>query len=211
MELNKSSDISGLTFGDIEKSPSSQHLFVEVVMIDKSHDLFNPLLYQIRSDAFLEDQEEFSDFGQKSFLPDVWSSFSLLGEVLFIDKEKKQIYATNEISVTYRHLIVASGLEANDDDDLSRGLHALLEALRVRKNVSYDLFFSNMSDSGFQQEKSPGLSHHAIPNKNIPRDVTKILSLKPAPDSLMTLDMVLAKKDMRFYEIQLSRKSEGGL
>ncbi|MGA8165388.1 MAG: hypothetical protein WB791_10305 [Waddliaceae bacterium] len=198
MKINDLSNVSEAGFKDPKKVASSQHLFVDIVMIDKSHELLNPLLYQIR----LVDQHAFS--------PHAWNSFSLLGEVLFIDKERKCIDVANGISVTYRHLIVASGLGIHDGHGLSEGLHALFKALRVRKNVSYSLSFPNISYSRFQQERSPG-KHAPIPSKDLIREVIKLLSLNSTQDSSMTLGMALAAKDMRLYEIQLSKKNGGGL
>lgn len=203
MEFNNCSNVSRVAYRNTEKDPSPQHLFIEVVMINKSHDLSHPLLYQVRSDRPLDDQKE--------FLSDMWSSFSLIGEVLSINKEKRQIQATNEISVSYCHLIVVSGLKANNDHDLSKGLYALLEALRVRNNVPQNFFPTSVDSSKPQHVSHKGKSPHVIPNKNILHDMTKILSLKSTSGSSITLDMAFANKHMRFYEIQLSRKNEGGL
>lgn len=202
MELNEQQFIIDLHLRDFQNPASSQHFFVNVVLIDKSNDILPPVLYLLHSDVLGEGNESL-----ELFRPQLVSfqdyGFALIGEVLMVDKVQKLVYLTNQMSLSYRHLIVVSGLSATaQDEDLSEGVKALLEALRVRKNTAEFLTFPELNHLYFNQKKKPASarvnSERDIPNKTI----QNILSSKEVEEG-KSMDSILGGTDRRLFELQL--------
>ena len=199
--------IIGVNLRDLEGTPSPQNIFAEIVLIDKTNGILHPLLYQLRTDA-LEKQNDISTIHNADFTAIESNAFAMIGEVLTIDKSKKQIYLRNEITVTYKHLIMASGLKQSMqgsayDEELSAGLHALMEAIRVRKNISTVLNPHGTSSLGFKREARTPL-HQVKPVPEISfQTIEKILTPDLLSKSAKSLEMVFAGTEKRLYELQL--------
>ena len=138
MELSRSFQIS--TDYKDHRNAVNWEIFqvAEVIFVDRTHPTNRPLLYLL-SDHHLSldqllDQCKSQTFG---FSRD---SFILLGEILSVDKKKKQISMTNKNIVAYNHLVIASGKKpflSLQDEELTAALQALSDALRFKNTVPF--------------------------------------------------------------------------
>lgn len=116
MDIPQNAMIIGVTLRELEKNPPSKYLFADVILIDKSHKGLQPLLYEVED------------------------TFMMMGEVINIDKKKKQIILSDNTIVSYNHLILATGLTPSHSgsiphQEFTAGLNALLEAIKIRNNL----------------------------------------------------------------------------
>lgn len=206
MEFNNQVFIIGVNLRDLHRLPSSQHIFVDVIVIDKSNDILNPLVYQLHSDA-LSQQDNSSAFYHSNFLKLEDNAFIMIGEVLVIDKTRKMVHLTNQMSVSYKHLIIASGIKntlhgAAQEEEFSVGVHALWEALRIRNNIKDSMIVPELS-LGFSRKK---LHSKACHKSGREPPSLKIQALIP-PDlnkaHEKSLEMILGGHEKRLYELQL--------
>jgi len=109
MNFDNRAVIIGVNLRDLETPISGNHIFVDVVFIDKSNEILHPLLYQLKSEAMRSDQD-LEQFRRNGYVSLGNNAFAMIGEVLTIDKKKKQIHLQNNDTVTYKHLITATGL-----------------------------------------------------------------------------------------------------
>jgi hypothetical protein len=99
-------NISRTEFKDFRRAPLSQHAHVEVALIDRSQQGPFAQVFQLNNEyAIFADQldklrQEIANFRQEAF--------SLVGEALQIDLEKKMITLVDDNILTYRYLIVVS-------------------------------------------------------------------------------------------------------
>lgn len=207
MDFDNRAFIVGVNLNDLESTPSGQNIFAEVVLIDKSNDVLQPLLYQLKSDA-LKHQNDFLSLGKQAFITMEDNAFAMIGEVITINKNKKQIYLKNEITVSYKYLILASGLKqsmiaSTHDDELSAGLHTLMRAIRVRNNIPTALNPQEIERLGLLKRKETN-PHSIKPSSEIAYQyIQEILVPAILSKSDKSLEMVLAGTDKRLYEVQL--------
>ncbi|MFQ5729596.1 MAG: hypothetical protein ACE5GN_04465 [Waddliaceae bacterium] len=206
MEFDNKAVIIGVNLRDLEGTPSPQSIIAEIVLIDRTNGILHPLLYQLRRDA-LDQQNDISTIHNYDFTTIESNAFAMIGEVLTIDKTKKQIYLKNEITVTYQHLIMASGLKqsmqgSTYDEELSAGLHALMEAIRVRKNISTVLNSGDTNPLGFKRKPCSPLRQIKPVLELSFQNIEKILS-PHVLRSGKSLEMMLAGTEKRLYELQL--------
>lgn len=137
MDLFKPAVIIGVNFKDLQGSqPANQFLFAEVVLIDKTTEGLQPLLFQLKKEAVLGNND-LTTFN-KDMISVQDDAFMMVGQVETIDKKKKLIRLSNGNTVSYNHLIVASGskhnsLPADQCKEFVDGLQALIDGLRLKK------------------------------------------------------------------------------
>jgi len=196
--------IVGVNFQDLQNAPSSQHIFAEVILIDRTHQGEDPLLYQL-SDDTLPNEEELANIHTNGFIPINNHAFSIIGTVDSIDKEKKQIRFKNEIvrqkntvimhTVSYNHLIVAAGSE-QDEKEFSNALQALMEALKLRKHVPKA---QELYDSPYTPQKDSKHSWSQADPDNIDKIVKDTMPKSDAAQRLIDL----ASLYKRLYEVRI--------
>lgn len=138
--------IIGVDFKDMVTGSSTQHIFSEVVLIDRTHEGAKPLLFQL-NDSTLVAEEDCTAPNWQGYITMRDNLFTAIGTVESINREKKQIRFKLEISqqkdikdivsvhtVSYRHLIITSGSE-QDENELSAALIALIDALKIGKKI----------------------------------------------------------------------------
>jgi hypothetical protein len=81
--------IIGVNFQDLQKSANSVHLFAEVVLLDKTQESLQPVLYQLKKEA-LYGTDDLATI-PKEFATMQRDAFYMIGEVVEIDKRKKMI------------------------------------------------------------------------------------------------------------------------
>ena len=204
MDLNNRSVIIGVNIRDIENPLSAKHLFVDVVLIDKSHEILHPLLYQLKNDA-LRANQDLEQLRRNGYVSLDHNSFAMVGEVLGIDKKKKQIYLKNNDTVSYKHLILATGLKQTHmgsvhDEELSVGFHTLSEALRINKNTEHLRQSIPLEHLRFNNHKPHTLSSQGPSEEVTIQNLIKTLS---SHDYSKSLNMTLAGTNRRLYEVQL--------
>lgn len=206
MELDNKTFIIGVNVRDL-RTPffSSEHIFADVVLIDRSSDMLYPLLYQLHRGVFTE-YETRANYYEPRIFPLDENAFAMMGEVMSIDKTRKMIYLSNRMTVAYKHLIVATGLnqktfESMQEADFNEGVQALLEALRVRKHVFDALTFPNLTHLGFNRKERRHKAKLAL-SEDLPfSNIHHLLSKNPTED-LSTIDSLLGSEH-RLYQLQL--------
>lgn len=204
MSFDNRAVIIGVNLRDLENPMSGRHIFVDVVLIDKSNEILHPLLYQLKNEA-MRSERELEQFRRDGYMSLDHNAFAMIGEVLTIDKKKKQIHLKNEDTVTYKHLITASGLSPTQigsihDQEMTAGFHTLTEALRINKNI--ENLRNGTSSEHYQFTKH---KQHALTPQKPAEEVTiqNLIKELSKYDSSKSLEMTLAGTNRRLYEVQL--------
>ena len=171
-------------------------LFAELVFVDKTHDSSTPLLYQLKENTVcLEELAQWKN--SSAFFPK--DSFLQLGEVVSIDKKKKQILLSNQNVVGYRYLVIASGstpVVTVYGDEFTAGINALIDALRMKAKIP-----SSFADPTKTVEKATTAQEITIEEHNQQMDKVVQPSLHAAASPSQGGDLNSINK--RLYEVQL--------
>lgn len=146
-------------------STEGRRLVVDVVIIDKTgHESLHPVVYQLKQDAAEVLDTEYTQVDHLLCNDD--DPFMVVGEVVEIDRQKKQLTLSNEDIVAYKHLITVSGSARHEQHraEFSSALQALLEALKMRKHLPHG--FDSIPD------ESHTIEHSIAPE--ISMDITSI-------------------------------------
>lgn len=159
-------NLDSVSFKDPYHIPSTSHTFAEVVLIDKSPPTVQPVLYQLKIEHLNDD--EIICLGHEDFI--------YVGEIQSINKARKQIILTNQNMVTYHHLIVSASpnpaTEAmNQDEQFHAGLQALIEALKMRKQIPNTLNGKSMVNQ--DAARLLGLTQFASNPSKVPNKISK--------------------------------------
>lgn len=204
MELSKSFHIN--TDYKDRRPPNWETLqFAEVIFIDKTHSENHPMLYQLRDNKLdLEQILNFYKFSKVMFSKD---DFVLVGEVNFIDKQKKQISLTNNNTIAYNHLVIASGnkqLLSFHNHELGAALQALTHALRVKPKIpdSFPTYLKKHSALNPRKKETTFAKGNKSQDSSVENSIKKIvqpyiLNLIPKLRSSS-----LHAHNRRFYEVQ---------
>ncbi|ADI38779.1 hypothetical protein [Waddlia chondrophila] len=209
MNFDSRAVIIGVNLRDLESQISGKHLFVDVVFIDRSNEILHPLLYQLNAQAMRSDQD-LEQFRRNGYLSLGCNAFAMVGEVIGIDKKKKQIHLRNNDSVTYKHLITATGLSQTQmgsvhDQEMTAGFHTLSEALRINKNARQLHSSPSFEHLRFNKQRTHALTKQKTADESTIQNLIKTLSQY---DSSKPLEMTLAGTSTlctshRLYEVQL--------
>lgn len=206
MEFGQRSFIVGVNLENVGKNPPSpKHVFADIILIDKTQDSLKPLLYQIKKDA-LVDSDDFMTLKRNGYFSIDRNAFMMIGSVISIDKKKKMIYLNNEDTVSYNHLILASGIHpppfgCAKDEEFVAGLHALLEALKIRKNLPECLLSPEIHELTEKFRLPIKLS--LVEDGEMQGNITKIIQPKigsKTPDDPNAIGNI---SDRRLYEVVL--------
>lgn len=130
--------IIGGGFGGLQAAKALGGKNVEVALIDKkNHHTFQPLLYQVAT-AVLSPGEIASPI--RRILHRYENVQVVLGEVVAIDAEKKQVKLSDDSEMPFDYLIVAAGARhsyfGHDEwEDDAPGLKTVEDALEIRRRV----------------------------------------------------------------------------
>jgi len=130
--------IIGGGFGGINTVKGLRKANCDILMIDKTnHHLFQPLLYEVASAALSS-----ADIAIpiREILRHQDNARVIMGNVVHIDKEKKQIQLSNGDSYGYDYLVIAVGAHhsyfGNDNwEAYAPGLKTLGDALAIRERI----------------------------------------------------------------------------
>jgi hypothetical protein len=204
MELSKSYRIS-TDYKDPTQVNWETLQFTEVVFVDKTHPANPPVIYRLSDPRLsLEQIINISKSGSLSFSRNM---FVHVGEALSIDKKKKQILLSNNNTLAYNHLVVASGSKqvlSFKDDELSAALQALTDALRVKPKIPTSFATDIKSSSAFvpQKKESSFAAGDKPKSANDQQDIGKIVHpyiVANEQKNATGLDTT----NSRFYEVQI--------
>lgn len=136
MELNLSKTLNvGAEYRGRGTPNWETRLLVDVAFIDKTQVGVKPFVYQLHDSVLATNADTVSL--NASYAPFSPESFILLGEMSEVDKKNKQIFLSNKNVVSYQYLIVVTGTKSSlSHTEFSAGLHALIEALRVKPKIN---------------------------------------------------------------------------
>lgn len=187
---------------------SAQHLVADIVLIDKQQDSLKPLLYQLRNEINASDLTV--DSHGLVRLPH--GAFTMLGEVISIDKKKKIVYLSNENSVGYRYLIIATHTKVNRtssmrEDEFCIGMHALLEGIKIQKNLPKSLVtpFGNFYYEAVRKIQNCTFLKVSVSSlrTSLPKNVEKVAQNSIPQEEEKPTSATLNANDKRVFEVQL--------
>lgn len=115
------------------------HLYTEVVLLDKTYSSTHPLLYQIHVDALTDSGNNYFNKVNQRELHQHAELISC--EVLSVDRQKKEILLSNKKTVRYRYLVILNGdpqeaVYGNDkDESLAAAFATLQDAIKLREKL----------------------------------------------------------------------------
>lgn len=176
MEFYTPFDISRTEFKDLKHGLQTQHLYIEVVMVDQSPDHGKNVLYQLNKDC-LSDFEDM-DFLRREFIALPHPAFTLLGQILEFNFSKKTIHLSDGNCVIYKHMILVAGVNQKDEEGtvlqtLKEAL--MLEALNIREKILKPRYSYRLSHK--EHGKNPSPCHSFCVPKTMPllqRNLEKI-------------------------------------
>ena len=175
-----SRQITRAEFQDMKHGYQTQHLYIEVVMVDQSPDNGKHFLYQLNKDRLTSFDD--MDFLRQEFISLPHPAFTLLGQIFEFNINKKTIQLTNGNSVLYKHMILVAGVNQKEEEGtllqtLKEAL--MLDALNIKEKILKPRPSYLLSGKGHGKQKSP--SHSFCVPKTTPllqRNLEKIASDK---------------------------------
>ncbi|HSX12877.1 MAG TPA: NAD(P)/FAD-dependent oxidoreductase [Chlamydiales bacterium] len=148
--------ILGGGFAGINAAKTLGHTKFDVWVIDKTnHHLFQPLLYQVASaaispaDIAIPIREILSPYDNITVL---------MGEVVRIDKNRKEVILRNGDIISYEYLIIGLGARhsyfgRDDWEQYATGLKTLVDALKIRERILMSFEIAERCDRISEAEK----------------------------------------------------------
>ena len=198
MDLSKAFNISA-DYKDRRTPPQwEQRIFTEVVFIDKTQPSAPSTLYQLKENI-LSLNEAIGWKTGSSFFPK--EAFMPLGEVVYIDKKKKEILLSNKNTVAYNYLVVAAGNRPDfsvHEDEFIAGLQALIDAIRMKPKIpsSFAPFLNQISK---YQPKSSDTQADQPQSHDIDKIVHPYITSSGARSIAFELNSI----NRRLFEVQL--------
>lgn len=193
MDIESRAMILGVDLRRLERPDSSEHLFAKIILIDKSHDILKPLLYQWEGEDNLLSPFTLID-------P---SAFVMKGSILHRDEEKKLIYLTNHVTISYEHAIIFNSSYGTPDyGELTTAVRTLVEAIKIRSQIPQHLNLPQMEHLAFTQQKKvrPSLEK---PKQALPLNVQNFLKKDQNRVVEQAIDNLLSHTRHTLYEVRL--------
>jgi NADH dehydrogenase len=138
MNRRKKLIIVGGGFGGLTLAQSIRRADLDIIIIDKqNHHLFQPLLYQVATAAL--SPADIAMPLREIFKKDQ-NITVLMGEVVEVNKEKKEIKLANEEVLSFDYLVLAVGAKHSyfgkpEWEKFAPGLKTLKDAINIRENI----------------------------------------------------------------------------
>ena len=81
MNFDNRAIIIGVNLRDLQTPTPGRHLFVDVVLIDKSNEILQPLLYQLKNEA-MHSERELEQFRRDGYMSLDHNAFAMIGDGL---------------------------------------------------------------------------------------------------------------------------------
>lgn len=122
---------------DSPEAFENMHLYSELVLLDRTHSIYHPLLYKLHLDML---DEANSKKVCSASPPSLIKNAELIScEVAYIDRQKKEITLADMSTVRYKYLIVLHGdtnLSTTEKDEaLAAGISTLPGAVRIQNQI----------------------------------------------------------------------------
>jgi len=132
--------IIGVHAHDWQDDSTPKHFVAKIVLIDQSNDALKPLLYRFKEEKLVDELVDHPSLKTQIFPLHNHDAFTMMGEVMAIDRQKKLITLERNITVSYQHLVVAVGLSQTSthsphDEEMETGLINLVDALKIQKRL----------------------------------------------------------------------------
>lgn len=197
----------GADYKDFKRTSSPVNMIIDIILLDKTQNALQPMLYQLKSDSFIDKNDLLAIKQNFMSLQQRDDAFFVVGEVLSVDKKNKRVYLTDQNTVTYTHLIVISGNKqtffgSTQDAEFFAGLQTLVDALRLRSTASCALSENQRRTKVPKQVKSPQVSH--VDELSDPeKDIEKIAQPTLAQEQGNQSNQDLSTSNKRLYEVQV--------
>lgn len=157
MEISKSLHV-GVNYKDRSSLLNWEGFrFVEIAVIDKTHPTSHPLLYQLNEEKIT--REELLHLTKLKSTSLSKENFFLVGKVISIDKNKKQILLTDNNIIAYKLLVIAGGKKQTlfQETELAAALHTLNHTLRVKPKIPSS-FLNDTKSTSLTSHKKPAIA-----------------------------------------------------
>lgn len=182
-----------IEFKEINCLRTDKNLVLDVVLIAKNHQFLQPLLYELKHQALmglaLGSYHQFAD----DIFP---SECTLVGEVMSLKRQSKQVILSNRALVYYQHLILVTHENQNVssmEEEFAAAFQALVSALRVQAQK-----VSALHTSTHSQEKAKEIQKPIYYSEGLPEGVAKMPYPKNNPENNSGL-----RSNKRLYELYL--------
>lgn len=199
MDLNRVGlDRLNVEFKDMNSSITIQRTFAEVLLIDRTNHSSIQMCYILKNEKIFNDAD-IENFQQGHFNLDK-DDFLVVGEVVSIDKRQKFVTLQNKNSISYNHLIIASGSANTMIYEFIAGVNTLVDAIRVRKKIPSSFADVGKSTSNKKKMKSSKTNSSDL---NFPKKIENVKSRKMNKTSEDDTSNTLNNPNKRLYEVQI--------
>lgn len=211
--MNFEGRVNRVDFKNFDRENLPQHVVVNIVFVDKSHEGLFPLAYQMIHDIDYKDDYLISMESSLDRLDH--SSFLALGDVEVINKNEKLISLTGGNSIRYQHLVVISHKNPSifnshePHEEFAAALRTLIHAMRTKKSVPpneitvpqpSDLELLMHLKCGFGEIESKGESEET---SSLPQNMRRVFYTQMLNDSSLSYTVSHEATGRRLYELQL--------
>lgn len=200
MDVSRTMGINRLSveFKDMNSGLSVQRTFADVVFIDRTNSSTKQMCYIMKNDIVFSDADvENFQQGHYNFDKD---DFLAVGEVISINKSQKFVMLQNQNSISYNHLVIASGSPNSMIDEFIAGLNTLVDAIRVRKKIPSA--FANVAKTNTDSRKMKS-SKTNTNDLNFPRKIENVKKRKMTKQNDENIPNSLNNSNKRLYEVQI--------
>lgn len=192
-------DRLNVEFKDLRSGNMNQQSFAEIILIDRSSSESSQTCYLLKNDRIFN-QEEFETYKQVFYNFDK-NDFHPVGEVLSIDKSSKTIILKDQNSISYNHLIIASGSHYSMINyEFLAGVHTLVDAMRVRKKIP-SAFYKAFKSTPVEKRKMKS-AKTSSKDFNFPKKIDNLKARKMLKMQLNESSNTL-NTTKRLYEVQI--------
>lgn len=190
-------DRLNVEFKDMKSGSMIQRTFAEVVLIDRTNPHSTQMCYTLKNEKVFND-DDFESFKRGCYNYDK-NDFFLVGEVRSIDKHQKHVILDNQNSISYNHLIIASGSHHSMVYEFIAGVNTLVDAIRVRKKIP-SAFSDAVKSTSKKKMKSSKTNSNDL---NFPRKIDNIKKNKINKLRQSDSSNLLNNPNKRLYEVQI--------
>lgn len=185
-------------FKDMKSGVGSQRTFAEVILIDRTNPSMTQTCFILKDDKIFT-EVDIEHFKQGHFQLDK-DDFLEVGEVISINKQQKYVTLKNQNSISYNHMIIATGSSTSMVYEFIAGVNTLVDAIRVRKKIPSA--FSNPNKSTSPKRKMKSSKTHTD-DLNFPKKIENVKARKMQKNSNEGCSNTLNNPNKRLFEVQI--------
>lgn len=186
-------------FKDMKGSSQIRRTFVEVILIDRTNLVSTQMCYMLKNDEVFNDTD-IENFKQGYYNFDK-EDFILIGEVISIDKRQKFVTLKDQNSISYNHMIIATGSQHSMTYQFIAGVNTLVDAIRVRKKIPSS--FPETTTKTTTTERKMKSSKTQASDLNFPKKIETVKTRKMSKLKEKDSSSLLNNPNKRLYEVQI--------